>query len=194
MKWHLLLTDNVDQIDAASEEIVARCERYFGCQFAVYRPLPFVDHTGFTETVEEEIRFVIDAQQSAEGAHLDADTFIRKWEFNHLLGYRVVQLSGGWRKFLGLSLFANRRAPAKCFLDVTSHLADERVRMLLNRLVDREDEIVAFCEYDAQLMFGMAPERFSLMMEAADSLTELTRFPSGSVTLFQSNYEQSRDH
>jgi energy-coupling factor transporter ATP-binding protein EcfA2 len=190
MKWNLLLTDTVDQIDADSEKIVERCEKYCGREFAVYRPLPFVDHTGFTETVEEEIRFVIDAQMSSEGAHLDADTFIVKWELQPLLSHRVVQLSGGWRKFLGVSLFANRKAPAKCFLDVTSHLSDERVRMLLDRLKDR-DELIAFCEYDANLMYRMAPERFLLLMENGDSLKELSDFPKGTVALFQSNYEQS---
>ena len=190
MKWNLLLTDNVDQIDGDSEGIVARCEKHFGTEFAVYRPLPFVDHTGFTETVEEEIRFVIEAQMSAEGAHLDADAFIEKWGFSQLLGYRVVQLSGGWRKFLGVALFANRKAEAKCFLDVTSHLADERVRMLLERLEDR-NELIAFCEYDANLMFRMAPERFSLLIESGDSLSVLDRFPIADVPLFESNYEQS---
>ena len=138
MKWSLILTDDVDQIDAESEKIVSRCENYFAREFAVYRPLPFVDHTGFTETVEEEIRFVIDAQMSADGAHLDAARFIETWQLAHLLKYRVVQLSGGWRKFVGLALFANRRAGAKCFLEVTSHLSDERVRMMLERLRDSD--------------------------------------------------------
>lgn len=190
MKWKLLLTDDVDQIDGASERMVARCEKYFAREFAVYRPLPFVDHTGFTETVEEEIRFVIDAQMSAEGAHLDAAAFIAQWGLSPLVRYRVVELSGGWRKFIGVALFANRKASAKCFLDVTSHLADERVRVLLERLKDR-DELIAFCEYDANLIYRMAPERFSLLIESGDSFEELDDFPSVTTPLFQSNYEQS---
>jgi hypothetical protein len=192
MNWNLLLTDNVDQIDAESERIVERCEQHFEREFAVYRPLPFVDHTGFTETVAEEIRFVIEAQRAAEGAHLDAVSFIERWELSHLLKHRVVQLSGGWRKFLGVSLFANRKAAAKCFLDVTSHLSDERLRMLLERLRDREGELVVFCEYDANLMFRMAPDRFSLVLDRDGGLTELKSFPQGSKTSDQSNYEHSR--
>jgi hypothetical protein len=190
MKWNLLLTDNVDQIDGDWEGIVARCEKHFGKEFAVYRPLPFVDHTGFTETVEEEIRFVIEAQMSDEGAHLKASEFIELWELSPLLASRVVELSGGWRKFLGLSLFANRRTAAKCLLDVTSHLADERVRMLLERLKDR-DELIVICEYDANLVFRMAPERFSLLIESGDSFAELSGFPKADVPRFESNYDQS---
>lgn len=191
MSWNLLLTDNVDQIDAQSERIVERCNRYFGTEFAVYRPLPFVDHTGFTETVEEEIEFVIGAQQASGGAYLDAATFIARWDLSHLAGHRVVHLSGGWRKFLGVALFANRGAAAKCFLDVTSHLADERVRMLLEQLKEQTDEQVVFCEYDAQLIFAMAPDRFSLILDRDDRIEALEQFPAYEGVSLQSNYEHS---
>ncbi len=191
MSWNLLLTDNVDQIDAQSEKIVDECNRHFEREFAVYRPLPFVDHTGFTENVEEEIEFVIGAQHSTEGAYLEPQEFIRQWNLSHLAARRVVHLSGGWRKFLGVALFANRRASAKCFLDVTSHLADERVRMLLEQLRSQANELVVFCEYDSHLIFEMAPDRFSLLLEHEDRLEVLDRFPRKDGTLLQSNYEHS---
>ena len=191
MSWHLLLTDNVDQIDAQSEKIVDRCGRFFEREFAVYRPLPFVDHTGFTETVEEEIEFVIAAQHSAEGAYLDPKAFISQWNLAQLAAQRVVHLSGGWRKFLGVALFANRKATAKCFLDVTSHLADERIRMLLEQLKSQANELVVFCEYDSHLIFEMAPTRFSLLLDRDDRIEALDRFPRKEGTSLQSNYEHS---
>jgi len=202
MKWHLLLTDNVDQLDTQPDALVTRCGLHFGREFAVYRPLPFVDHTGFTETVEEEIEFVIEAQRSSEGAYLSSGELIGRWNLSRLVGRRVAHLSGGWRKFLGIALFANRKAPAKCFLDVTSHLADERIRMLLKQLESQSNEAVVFCEYDARLIFDLAPARFSLLLEHDDRIESVEGFPvkeatgtkgtagTTGTTAFYSNYEQ----
>lgn len=189
MSWNLLLTDNVDQIDTQSELLVERCATHFAREFAVYRPLPFVDHTGFTETVREEIEFVVESQQSAEGAYLDAETFISNWRLTQFAEQRVVNLSGGWRKFLGLALFANRKAKAKCFLDVVSHLADERVEMLLRQLSAQQNEVVIFCEYDSHLVFRMAPEKFSLLLEAPAGIRVLDGFPTERDVARHSNYE-----
>ncbi|MEP7273012.1 MAG: hypothetical protein ABI882_16045 [Acidobacteriota bacterium] len=189
MSWNLLLTDNVDQIDSESEGLVEKCSQHFGREFAVYRPLPFVDHTGFTETVREEIEFVVEAQHSSEGAYLVAHEFISQWRLGDISSQRVVHLSGGWRKFLGVALFANRKAPAKCFLDVISHLADERITMLLEQLSRQKNEVVVFCEYDSQLIFDMAPTRFSLLMEGASGVERIDRFPTTGKVALHSNYE-----
>ena len=206
MNWHLLLTDNIDQLDTQPDALVTKCSLHFGREFAVYRPLPFVDHTGFTETVEEEIAFVIEAQRSTEGAYLGAEELVEQWNLSPLVGRRVAHLSGGWRKFLGIALFANRKAPAKCFLDVTSHLADERMRVLLERLESQSNEAVVFCEYDSRLIFDLAPTRFSLLLERDDRIEVVERFPvrgatgtkgtagttgTTGTTGFHSNYEQS---
>jgi hypothetical protein len=202
MNWHLLLTDNIDQLDTQPDTLVTKCSLHFGREFAVYRPLPFVDHTGFTETVEEEIEFVIEAQRSTDGAYLSAEELVGQWNLSHLVGLRVAHLSGGWRKFLGIALFANRKASAKCFLDVTSHLADERVRVLLEQLESQSNEAVVFCEYDSRLIFDLAPSRFSLLLERDDRVERVERFPiqgtkvttvtagTAGTTGFYSNYEQ----
>lgn len=191
MSWHLLLTDNIDQIDTQTDRLVERCNQHFKKDFAVYRPLPFVDHTGFTETVAEEIEFVIGAQEASDGACLNSHQFILRWNLAHLLQQRVVHLSGGWRKFLGVALFSNCKADAKCFIDVTSHLADERIRMLLQHLESQMIDRVVFCEYDSHLIFDMAPSRFSLLFEKGDQMVELDRFPERDKTALYSNYEHS---
>ena len=189
MKWHLLLTDNVDQLDAQPDRLVEKCGRHFETDFAVYRPLPFVDHTGFTETVEEEMEFVVEGQRSTEGAYLSAEELISQWNLSHLAGLRVAHLSGGWRKFLGIALFANRKTAAKCFLDVTSHLADERLSVLFAQLENQSNEVVVFCEYDSRLIFDLAPTRFSLLLESDDRIESVDRFPHKGATALHSNYE-----
>ena len=191
MNWHLLLTDNVDQIDMEPDRLVEKCTQFFGREFAVYRPLPFVDHTGFTETVAEEIQFVIEAQKTTEGAYLDAAAFIETWGLERWASHRVVHLSGGWRKFLGVALFANCRTPAKCFLDVVSHLADERINVLLRQLKAQSEDVVVFCEYDSHLVFDLSAQDFSLLLESEEGLSSLSNFPVQSGVRLHSNYERS---
>jgi hypothetical protein len=191
MNWHLLLTDNVDQIDMQPDQLVEKCSQFFGREFAVYRPLPFVDHTGFTETVAEEIEFVIEAQKTTEGAYLDVGSFLEVWGLEPWARHRVVHLSGGWRKFLGVALFANIRTPAKCFLDVVSHLADERIKVLLRQLRAQSEDVVVFCEYDSHLMFNLAARDFSLLRESEEGLQPLSQFPSQTGVRLHSNYECS---
>jgi ABC-type proline/glycine betaine transport system ATPase subunit len=191
MNWHLLLTDNVDQIDMDPDQLVEKCAQYFGREFAVYRPLPFVDHTGFTETVAEEIEFVIEAQKTTEGAYLDVANFIKAWGLEPWANQRVVHLSGGWRKFLGVALFANCRTPAKCFLDVVSHLADERIKVLLRQLKAQSEDVVVFCEYDSHLVFDLSAQDFSLLLENEEGLHSLSHFPVQSGVRLHSNYERS---
>jgi hypothetical protein len=189
MNRYLLLLDDVNAIDHQSDSLLAKAAHYFDAEFAVYRPLPFTDHTGFTETVEEEIEFVIGCQQSEGGAHCDPSDFIREWGFSGLLGRRVVELSGGWRKFLGLALFTNRRTAAKFYFDVASHLADERLRLLLDLLNLHREGCVVFCEYDSVLLSGMA-EGFGLLYDAGDRMEPVEKFRDPADRNRQANYEQ----
>ena len=189
MNGYLLLLDDVNGMDQQSEALLLKATRHFDTEFAVYRPLPFTDHTGLTETVEEEIEFVIGCQQSEGGAHCDTAAFIKEWGFSDLRHKRVVELSGGWRKFLGVALFTNRRTGAKLFMDVTSHLADERLRLLLDRLNRNQEQCVVFCEYDSLLLSGVS-EGFRLLYDAGDRIEAIEKLPKPLHRNTQANYEQ----
>jgi hypothetical protein len=189
MSWYLLLTNNVDYIDTQTSRFVEKCSRYFDLEFGVYRPLPFVDHTGLTETVQDEIDFVVGCQQSASGAHLNANDFVREWHLQGFRDYRVVHLSGGWRKFLGLSLFTNQKLPAKLYFDVASHLAEERLRLLLRQLENQgNDQVVIFCDYDSLLFYRLAGDRFLLLLDTGDRVEVVKDLPRHALTARQSNY------
>jgi hypothetical protein len=189
MNGYLLLLDDVNAMDQHSDTLIVKANRHFDTEFSVYRPLPFTDHTGFTETVEEEIDFVVGCQQAAGGARCDTTAFIRQWGFSELLGKRVVELSGGWRKFLGVALFTNRRTEAKFYIDVASHLADERLRLLFDRLNLGDEKCVVFCEYDSVYLAGLG-EGFRLVHDAGDRLESVDGFMGSTSRITQANYEQ----
>lgn len=139
-----------ETIDFEHAAIQAAVDAQLGCRVEVYRPHTFVEHSGFSETVREEIQLVLGHGAS----RLDFDTFVDAWGFRSHLDRRVLNLSGGWRKFLGLALFMNRPFNACLLFDATSHLSDVRVRVLLTRASDIQH--VVFVEYDPTLLAGVA--------------------------------------
>lgn len=84
------------------------------------------------------------------------EAFVDAWGLAPHLDRRVLDLSGGWRKYLGLALFMNRPAKARLLLDTTSHLSDARIRTLLERSAETGDAL--FCEYDPQLLLALKPD------------------------------------
>ena len=159
MAIHVLATSpNVIDFDHAG--LRARVEARLQQPVAMYRPLSFVEHSGFSETVREEIALVL-ANHAPDARPLRTfDAFVDAWGLTPHLDRRVLDLSGGWRKFLGLALFMNRPSNARLLLDTTSHLSDARVRTLLQR-ADEGGEVV-FCEYDPQLLLALQPDGIAL--------------------------------
>ena len=154
MAIHVLIT-SPNAIDFEHAALRARAEAWLQQPVAVYRPLPFVEHTGFSGTVREEIAMVLVNHTAEEPPLRTFDAFVGAWELTPHLDRRVLDLSGGWRKYLGLALFMNRPAKARLLLDTTSHLSDARVRTLLERAAESGDAV--FCEYDPQLLLALDP-------------------------------------
>jgi hypothetical protein len=140
-------------IDFGHAGLRQRVEARLDQSVSVYRPLSFVEHSGFSETVREEIGLVL-ANHPPDQVPLRAfDAFVDAWDLAPHLDRRVLDLSGGWRKYLGLALFMNRPMNARLLLDTTSHLSDTRVRTLLQRAAEDGDAV--FCEYDSQLLLAL---------------------------------------
>ncbi len=148
-----VLTSNPNAIDFDHAGLQARVEAALGSMVALYRPLSFVEHSGFSETVREEIGLVLSNYAGDQPPLRLFDAFVQAWDLNAHLDRRVLDLSGGWRKFLGLALFMNRPLPARLLLDATSHLSDARIRTLLERAAEQSDAV--FCEYDPQLLLAL---------------------------------------
>ena len=81
------------------------------------------------------------------------EAFVETWELAEHLDRRVLDLSGGWRKYLGLALFMNRPLQTRLLLHATSHLSDTRMRTLIFRAAEHGDAV--FCEYDPQLLLRL---------------------------------------
>ena len=155
MAIHVLVT-NPNAIDFDHAALRARVEARLQQPVAVYRPLSFVEHSGFSETVREEVAMVLANHAPDEEPLRQFDAFVDAWDLAPHLDRRVLDLSGGWRKYLGLALFMNRPAKARLLLDTTSHLSDARVRTLLQRAAEAGDAV--FCEYDPQLLLALKPD------------------------------------
>lgn len=148
-----VLTSDPNAIDFGHASLHTRVAALLKVAVGVYRPYPFVEHSGFSETVREEIALVLANHENGELPLRQFDAFVDDWGLAEHLDRRVLDLSGGWRKYLGLALFLNRRLPARLLLDATSHLSDSRVRTLLCRAAEHGD--VVFGEYDPQLLLGL---------------------------------------
>ena len=105
------------------------------------------------------------------------EAFVDAWDLAPHLDRRVLDLSGGWRKYLGLALFMNRPAKARLLLDTTSHLSDARVRTLLQRATEGGDAV--FCEYDPQLLLALPADGAVLppMTVLTDDGSTITEVP-----------------
>lgn len=155
MAIHVLVTDP-NAIDFGHAALQARVEAYLQQSVSVYRPLSFVEHSGFSETVREEIAMVLANHRPEQPPLRQFDEFVEAWGLAPHLDRRVLDLSGGWRKYLGLALFLNRPLKSRLMLDTTSHLSDARLRTLLRRAAEAGDTV--FCEYDPQLLLGLRPD------------------------------------
>lgn len=164
MAIHVLAT-NPNVIDFDHAALRTRVEARLQQTVSVYRPLSFVEHSGFSETVREEIAMVLANHAADEPPLRVFDAFVDAWGLAPHLDRRVLDLSGGWRKYLGLALFMNRPAKARLLLDTTSHLSDARIRTLLQRASEAGDAV--FCEYDSQLLLGLQPDGAPLPPMAA---------------------------
>lgn len=156
-----VLVTSPNTIDFGHTGLRTRVEARFQQPVTVYRPLPFVEHSGFSETVREEIAMVLANHPADEAPRRSFDAFVEAWDLSPLLDRRVLDLSGGWRKYLGLALFMNRPLKSRLLLDTTSHLSDARVRTLLGRAAEGGDAV--FCEYDPQLLLGLQPEAGAIL-------------------------------
>jgi hypothetical protein len=119
-------------------------------------------------TVKEEIEFVINCQKSRLENILDVREFVDAWQFTRYLNTDVTSLSGGWRKYLGLSLFTNRKSSGKLYLDGLRHLSDTLISVFFTNLGLCSDNLVIFAEYETRLL---ASHNLELLYDLGDRLS-----------------------
>jgi hypothetical protein len=112
--------------------------------------------------VEEEIDLVVSSQMERGDGRFGFEDFVARWGWHDKLQLKVVALSGGWRKLLGLSLFLNRRCSHVLIVDFASHLSDGSMLFVIDRMRDLDMEAVAFAEYDPMLLLRHLPDALIL--------------------------------
>lgn len=150
MDKYVVLTNDVTRIDINSYgDLVQACQLWSRTNPSIYRNYPFTESTGYVKTVYEEIEFVIECQEKGGGSVWNVNQFISLWGFQEYLDYDILDLSGGWRKYLGLALFTNRTSTCRIYFDATRHISSNRLSLFMANLDKCPGREAIFFEYDA---------------------------------------------
>lgn len=134
------------------QTICQQFDRFLNSEARYLAPVLFAEYSCLTQFVYEEIDLVVSNQQKLKDARLTQDEFIQFWGWQDKLATKVYHLSGGWRKFLGLSLFLNRKCDNLFFIDFASHLSDSTIAFALERMQRLKIMRVGFAEYDEAII------------------------------------------
>ncbi len=117
-----------------------------------FAPVLFAEYSCLTQFVSEEIDLVVSHQNKCLDARMNCNQFIEFWSWEGVLEKKVYHLSGGWRKVLALSLFANRMCNNLLFVDFIGHLSDSTIRKLLDGFENLGILNTAFVDYDNKIL------------------------------------------
>lgn len=178
------LTD-VDWISLQQDKLTSLCNLYNQADYHFYQSSSFIDGTGYMERVYQEIDFVI--HSNLDRCHInDVDVFMRTWGFEDYAQYKLSELSGGWKKFLGLALFTNIQYPGKIYFDAFRQLSDRLIGLLLMNMKDTPTKYAYFFEYDTNLF----PQNVNYEKVLIDDLEAgIVSFSDKTITPFtETNY------
>lgn len=152
MVGYNVLLSNSKNIEENRNDIISMCEIKSGKELSAYFNYSFSFSTGYMNTVRDEIYFVLQSQQQKNYAIIDDVLFFaKKWGLDFFLDYKISELSGGWRKFLGIALFSNIRSEGRIYFDCVRQLSDRLIGILIDNLSE-ENKIFFFVEYDSELI------------------------------------------
>lgn len=161
MERYVVLTNDIDHIERDRLAFLDLCRIFFGWELSHYLPMTYHFHSGYWRTVEEEAAFIIGCQElpdnNREGKTEqrlvidNVEEFLRRWELTDYRDYNIDHLSGGWRKFLSLALFANIRHPGAVFFDLGRQLSARLIRLFVCNIAEvGACDVALFVEYDTQ--------------------------------------------
>ena len=172
--------ENINIIGREIDTIKSWCKNQYPAMYHSYECLPFVDGTGYVERVYQEIDFVL-SSNFGNTFIKNADHFIEYWKLEKYRDYKLSELSGGWKKYLGLALFTNIIFEGKIYFDAFRQLSDRLILILINNLKETPTEYSYFIEYDVNLFpknievkktnFGILNEQ-DVLMDKPDFINE----------------------
>src|SRR5690606_38134111 len=147
---YLVHVEHADWLTSHNEELAKACSDLSPGAYKVYNSTSFVDGTGYMQNVFQEIDFVL--QSNAGNCTIkDTEFFLNAWGLEKYVSYNIADLSGGWKKFLGLALFTNIQSEAKIYIDSFRQLSDRLIAMLIAGIKNTGVKKVFFFEYDVSL-------------------------------------------
>jgi hypothetical protein len=170
-----------------NDNLLSVCQAYQAGEYAVYESVYFIEGTGYVQTVAEEIDLVLSSNPN--NVHLQFDNFVASWGFEKYLHHNLSELSGGWRKYLGLALFTNLRTENKIYIDACRQLSDRLIGILLENLAATSIPYAFFFEYDSLLV---TPSSVSYLYLESGSI--VTRKPIRHQSMLEeTNYEYAKN-
>ena len=167
-KVYLVHINNADWINTESDVLAEKCRAWApGHSYVEFHSFQFIDGTGYTETVYDEVDFIL--QSNRDDCYIsDPDEFIYHWQITEYAGYKLAELSGGWKKYLSLALFTNLKSGGKIYFDTFRQLSDRLIELLLTNLLRAGVSSVFLFDYDVSL-FPTAIERKNIFLNTLNS-------------------------
>lgn len=183
MEYLIYLNDS-KKIHSAKEELRQKCIAFLESKSSLitYESFAFIDGTGFTKKVRDEIDFVLDSQVKHDCNVLCKKDFINIWGFSEYLDYDVQHLSGGWKKYLGLALFSNIRSDGKIYFDACRQLSDRLIEQFISNVRKSKPGAVFYFELDAMLLSSFP---FTVLYDTPDGFAQQNHIGK----IIETNYE-----
>ncbi len=182
MDKYVIYLNDAGRIKRNQNDLIAKITPLAGDDVSIYESYTFIDGTGYTKKVQDEIDFVF-AGHEAKGLNiLPKEEFIKAWGFEYYLEFDINHLSGGWKKYLGIALFSNIKAETKIYFDSTRQLSDKLIGRFVKNLEQTQIKQVFFFEWDAMLLTNLDVK---VLYESEHEFTEI----SDSIISLNTNYE-----
>lgn len=192
MKSYVVLLEDSNLIVSRKENLIETCMRFIQIDdtfsessISIYQSFVFAECTGYVQKVSDEIDFILQCNENT--FYSSVEEFAKNWGLTDYLDYDVINLSGGWRKYLGLALFTNNLSHNKIFFDVCRHLADDLILLFKQNLKNTSVSNVFFLEYDVNLIRD--PYMIYVLYKEGMLYKDFTSLIKGN-TITDSNYEQ----
>lgn len=177
MDKYVIYLNNAGRIKHNQNELIAKVMPIAGSDVSIYESYTFIDGTGYTKTVQDEIDFVFAGHEAKRLNIFTKKEFIKTWGFEYYLDFDINHLSGGWKKYLGIALFSNIIADTKIYFDSTRQLSDKLIQRFIHNLELTDINKVFFFEWDAMLLSDLnmkvlyeSQEGFTTIQENKNSL------------------------
>lgn len=158
MDKYIIYLNDSNLIHSNPEVLINKCVLWSNNDFEIYKSFNYVGGTGFTKTVDDEIRFILECQKAAKGSILCYEEFIQAWDFKKYLNYDLDSLSGGWNKYLGIALFSNYNSQNKIYIDMGRHLSDQLLTVFFKNIDATLRGTQIFIEYDINLLLDVCKD------------------------------------